>query len=287
VPTCYRHPDRETGLSCSDCGRPICTDCATFAPVGIRCPEHSGRPQGVARVATGARRVSFGGTGALLTKALIAVNVLVFLIQLGQGATLGNTSGPLFERGALLIGPAASHGKLVGLAEGEWWRLITSAFLHASILHLAINMLVLWIFGSALEQVLGRARFILIYLVSGLAGSAGALLLSPNAVTVGASGAVFGLFGAAFVLERQAGITNGPAFTVIVLNLAFSFLIPGVSIGGHLGGLVGGAASTLALSRFGRGHAVYGRLGLLGIASILAVGVLSVAVAFVQVNRFS
>jgi membrane associated rhomboid family serine protease len=104
---------------------------------------------------------------------------------------------------------------------------------------------------------------------------------------VGASGAVFGLFGAGFVLERQAGIRGGPVLGLIVINLAFTFLIPGISIGGHLGGLAGGALATLALARFGRGHALYGRLGAFGIAAVVAVGVLSIAVAYWQVGRYS
>ena len=276
---CYRHPDRETGLSCSVCERPICTDCATFAAVGIRCPDHSGRPQGVTRVTTGVRRASFEGTGALVTKALIGTNVAIFLLGLAQGATLSRPAGDVYERGALYLG---------GLLQGDWWRLITAAFLHASMIHIAMNMLALWWFGAALEQALGRGRFLLLYFVSGLAGSAGALLVSPQSVTVGASGAIFGIMGAAFVLERQGiYVFGGGALGIIVLNLAFTLLVPNISIGGHLGGLAGGALGTLALSRFGRGHAAYGRLGLVGLAGLAAVGVLSVVVAYFQVQRYA
>lgn len=288
VKYCYRHPDRETGLSCSECGRPICYECMTPAAVGLRCPEHSGRPQGVARVAKGARRVSFEGTGAVLTKALIGVNVAVFLLQLAGGGTLGSPAGEIFEKGALFIARVSGTGELIGLADGEWWRLITSAFLHAGIIHLGLNMLALWWFGAALEAALGRGRFVLLYVVSGLAGSAGALLLSPEAVTVGASGAIFGILGAAFVLERQQiYVFGGGALGIIVLNLAFTFLVPNISIGGHLGGLAGGALGALALSRFGRGHAAYGRPGLVGIAGLVAVGMLGVVVAYMQVGRYS
>ena len=288
VKYCYRHPDRETGLSCSECGRPICYECMTPAAVGLRCPEHSGRPQGVSRVTQGARRASFEGTGAVLTKALIAVNVGVFLLALAGGGTLGSPSGSVFEDGALFIARVSGFGELIGLADGEWWRLITSAFLHAGIIHLGMNMLALWWFGGALEAALGRGRFLLLYVVSGLAGSAGALLLSPEAVTVGASGAIFGMLGAALVLERQQiYVFGGGALGVIILNLAFTFLVPNISIGGHLGGLAGGALGALALSRFGRGHAAYGRPGLVGLVGLLAVGVLSVAVAYVQVGRYT
>ncbi|MGH3132043.1 MAG: rhomboid family intramembrane serine protease, partial [Gaiellaceae bacterium] len=192
--------------------------------------------------------------------------------------------------GSLFITRQSSSGtgELIGLSQGEWWRLLSSAFLHGSIIHLGMNMLALWWFGAAVEAALGRGRFLLLYFVSGLSGSAGALLLSPDAVTVGASGAIFGILGAALVLERQGiYVLGGSALGVIVLNLAFTFFVPNISIGGHLGGLAGGALSALALSRFGRGHAAYGRLGLVGIAGVLAVGVISVAVAYVQVGRYS
>jgi membrane associated rhomboid family serine protease len=283
---CYRHPDRETGLSCSECERPICTDCATFAAVGIRCPDHAGTPQGVRRASTSVRRAGIAGTGALVTKSLIGINVLVFLIMLSQGASLGSAGGELYVRGALFIRGQLADGEVVGLAEGEWYRLLTAAFLHAGLLHLGFNMLMLWWIGAPLEEAMGRARFLLLYVVSGLAGSAGALLYSPEAVTVGASGAVFGLLGAAFVLERQAGIRGGPVMTIIILNVALSFLVSGISIGGHLGGLAGGALAMLAFSRFGRGHALYGRMGALGTAGVVAVGIASVLIAYLQVERY-
>jgi membrane associated rhomboid family serine protease len=285
---CYRHPDRETGLSCSVCDRPICTDCATFAAVGIRCPEHSGAPQGVARVTKGVRRASYEGTGSLVTKALIAVNVAVFVLNLAQGASLGRTGGEVFQDGAL-IGYGSFDGvTAVGVGAGEWWRLITSAFLHGSIIHLGMNMLMLWWIGAPMEEAMGRGRYILLYLVSGLAGSAGALLLTePFRPTVGASGAIFGLLGAALVFERQRNyVLGGSALSIIVLNLVLTFAIPGISIGGHLGGLAGGAAAGFALSRFGRGHAIYGRPGLLGVAGIFAVGVASIVVAYVRVESY-
>src|SRR5919199_5309632 len=260
---CYRHPDRETYVSCSDCGRPICTECMTPAPVGQKCPEHSGKPQGLARVASG---VSLAGHGqvAVVTRVLVAVNCLVYLAELAQGSGVDANSGSIFEKG-VLFGPFVAHG--------DWWRLITAAFLHAGPLHLAMNMLALWWFGQPVEQALGSARFALLYLVSGLAGSAGALLVNPLSPTVGASGAIFGILGAAFVLERQRMyVLGGSALALIAINLVLSFTFANISVGGHLGGLAGGALSTLALSRFGRGHAVYGRLGLSGLAGVLAVG---------------
>ncbi len=268
---CYRHPDRETGVTCSECGRPICPDCMVFAPVGIRCPDHSGQPQGTARVTQGVRRASFEGAGALVTKTLVAINVGIYLLELGLGGTINGTSNRIYAEG-VLFGPL--------VAEGEWWRLFTSMFLHYGPIHLLMNMLALWWVGGAVEQALGRGRYLLLYLVSGLAGSAGALIASPNALTVGASGALFGILGAALVLERQRTyVLGGAALPIIIFNVVFTFAVPGISIGGHLGGLAGGALGVLALSRFGRGHAVYGRPGLLGVAGLLAVGAGSVAVA--------
>jgi membrane associated rhomboid family serine protease len=243
-----------------------------FAPVGIRCPDHSGLPQGAARVTRGVRRASYEGTGALVTKALVGINVGIYLLELALGGDVNGTGNEIYRNG-VLAAPLVD--------QGDWWRLFTSMFLHYGPIHLAMNMLALWWFGSAVEQVLGRGRYLLLYLVSGLAGSAGALLLDPNALTVGASGAIFGILGAAFVLERQRTyVLGGGALSVIALNIVFTFAVPGISIGGHIGGLIGGALGTLALSRFGRGHAVYGRPGLVGVAGLIGVGVLSLAVAF-------
>jgi membrane associated rhomboid family serine protease len=280
VMTCYRHPKRETGVSCSECGRGICPDCMVFAPVGIRCPDHAGRTQGTARVTKGVRRAAFEGTGALVTKAMIVLNVLVFLVNLAQGASLNQNGGSWFIKGALFI-----QG---GLDQGEWYRLVTNVFLHANLFHIGMNMFVLWIVGAPVEQAIGRGRFLALYFVSGLAGSAGALLLSPDVLTVGASGAIFGVLGAALVLESQRNyVLGGQAFGLIAFNLIITFAFSSyISIGAHLGGLAGGAVCMLALSRFGRTHAIYGRPGLIGILGLVAVGVASVAIAYVRVQTY-
>jgi membrane associated rhomboid family serine protease len=276
VPYCYRHPNRETFVSCSECGRPICAECMTPAPVGQRCPEHSGRPQGARRVSAGVRRSSFEGVGAICTKTLVAINVLIYLITVAQGHGLNAPGGKLFDKW-LLYGPF--------VAAGDWWRLITSAFLHASLLHIAFNMYFLWFVGSAVEQALGRGRFLMIYFVSALAGSAGALVFSADKPTVGASGALFGLLGAALILERQRNfVLGGSALALIVINLILSFTLNNISVGGHIGGLIGGILCTLVLSKFGRGHAAYSRVGLWGIAGVLAVGLLSLVVAYLSVR---
>ncbi len=271
MPYCYRHPNRETFVSCSECGRPICAECMTPAPVGQRCPEHSGRPQGTRRMSSGIRRGTFDGVGAICTKTLVAVNVLIYLITASQGGGINSPGGTLFLKW-VLFGPA--------VANGDWWRLITSAFLHASLLHIAFNMYFLWFVGSAVEQALGRGRFLLIYFVSALAGSAGALVFTPNTPTVGASGALFGLLGAALILERQRNfVLGGSALALIVINLILSFTLSNISVGGHIGGLIGGILCTLVLSKFGRGHAAYSPVGLWGIAGVVGVAVLSVVVA--------
>jgi membrane associated rhomboid family serine protease len=280
--TCYRHPDRATGLSCSECGRPICTECMTMAPVGIRCPEHSGRPQGVQRVTRGVHRAAFEGVGAKVTRALIAINVAVYVAELATGGGINGVHSTIYEKGVLVAGHTVDrHGHLIGVAQGDYWRLITAAFLHYGPFHLLLNMLALYWFGSLLEERIGSGKYLLLYLVSGLAGSAGALILNPLQPTVGASGAIFGVLGAGLVLERQRDyVFGGSALGVIVLNLVFTFSISNISIGGHIGGLIGGAAAALGLTRFGRTHAAYGRPGAFGIATMLFVGVASVLIAY-------
>jgi membrane associated rhomboid family serine protease len=278
---CYRHPNVETGVACSSCGRPICTDCMVFAAVGIKCPECAGQPSGVRRAAsrTGSRVASRGGT-APITKTIIAINVLVFLVQVGQaGGGVRETTGEVFVRFSI-YGPA--------VADGEWWRLITGAFLHAGPIHILFNMLMLWWFGQALETLLGPVRYIGIYFASALAGSAGALLVAPDVPTVGASGAVFGILGAGLVLERRnVMVFGGSAFAIVAFNLVFTFLLANISIGGHLGGLVGGILAILALTGFGRRHAVYGRVDALTVLSLFAVAAGSVLVAYLSVRGYA
>ena len=284
---CYRHPDRETGVSCSECGRGICTDCMVFAPVGIRCPDHSGQPKGAARVVHNVQRRTTRNPG-IVTTVLIGINVGIYLLQLAGGASVNANSGWIFEHGALVVRAIGSNGELVGLAEGEWWRLLTAAFLHYGPIHLGMNMLALWWIGRPLENWLGPVRYLLLYLVSGLAGSAGALIANPSGVTVGASGAIFGILGAAIVLERQGTyVLGGSALTLLIVNLAFTFAVPGISIGGHLGGAIGGALAILALSQLGKRNAVYSRIDVLSIASLVAIGVLSIAVAYWKVKGYT
>jgi membrane associated rhomboid family serine protease len=279
LPTCYRHPDRETGLSCSECGRPICTECMTPAAVGLRCPDHAGKRRAAVKPPRVVRRTSRGATNALVTRSLIAANVLIYLITASQGAGINTPGGSLFVKWAL-YGPA--------VAQGDWWRLITAAFLHASVIHIGLNMYVLWVIGAPVEEYLGRVRFLALYFVAGLAGSAGALVVTPLAVTVGASGAIFGILGALLIIEWQTtGRLAGNAMTWIVINLALSFAISNISIGGHIGGLIGGILVTLAFANWGRGHAAFGRVGTLGVVGIVAVAIASVAIAYFKVRGYA
>jgi membrane associated rhomboid family serine protease len=259
----------------------------TMAPVGIRCPEHSGRPQGVQRMTRGVQRASFEGAGARVTRALIAVNVAVYVAELVQGAGVNGTNGSIYEHGVLVARAIDSHGHLVGVAYGDYWRLLTAAFLHYGPIHLLMNMFALFWFGTLLEQRIGSGKFLLLYLVSGLAGSAGALIASPLNPTVGASGAIFGVLGAGLVLERQRDyVFGGSALGIIVINLIFTLSVPNISIGGHIGGLIGGAACALGMTRFGRVHAAYGRPGVLGVATMVVVAVASVGIAYAKAKGY-
>jgi membrane associated rhomboid family serine protease len=234
------------------------------------------------------RRAAYEGGTGIVTRALIAINVAVYLAELATGAGVNANSGWIYEKGVLVSSAIDSHGHIVGVAHGDYWRLLTAAFLHYGPIHIGLNMLALYWFGTPVEQYLGRFRFLLVYLVSGLAGSAGALIVTPNSPTVGASGAIFGIMGAALVLERQgAYVLGGNAIGIILINLVFSFTFANISIGGHIGGLIGGGLCMLALSRFGRGHGAYGRLGVVGIGGVLAVALASVLIAYYRARGYA
>lgn len=251
-----------------------------MTPVGPRCPEHAfARPPVSARqrvrmsMPTRARGVPF------VTWGLIAVNVLVYLVTVAQGGGINNPGGTLFDKW-LLYGPA--------VANGDWWRLITAAFLHANLIHIGLNMLAVYWLGTAVELYIGPVRYVALYLVSGLAGSAGALLATPLTPTVGASGAIFGILGALLVIEyQQTGRLAGQALTLIVINLLFTFSFANISYGGHLGGLAGGILVSAAFARFGRGHIAYSRPGLVGVVGLAAVAVISVAISYWKVRGYA
>ena len=238
VTTCYRHPDARAGVSCQRCDRPICPKCMIQASVGFHCPEcaKSGRQ----RVYHG--RSAMAPARPIVTQVLIAVNVVVYVVGLGfRGADdLGVRGG--------LVGEGTFDG-VTAVGVGEWYRIFTSGFLHADFLHLAFNMFMLWLLGSMLEPRMGKWPFLATYVTSLVAGSLGVLVLDPNVLTVGASGAVFGLMGAAIVGQRAEGINpwHSGIGSLLAINLLLTFVVPGISIGGHLGGLVGGMAAGYVL----------------------------------------
>jgi membrane associated rhomboid family serine protease len=255
-----------------------------MTPVGPRCPDHAtqGRPiVGAAAPKRTMRRVtSMSSEQPYVTWALIAINVVVYLISISQAGGMINSPSPLFLQKWGLYAAA--------VANGDWWRLITAAFLHASLLHIGLNMLALVWLGAPVERYLGHLQYLGLYLVSGLAGSAGALIATPNGLTVGASGAIFGILGALLIIEYQAtGNIAGQAFTLIVINLLFSFTVSGISVGGHIGGLIGGIAAALALTRFGRTSLTYGRPGIVGVAALVGVGLLSVLLSYWKVRGYA
>lgn len=261
--TCYRHPDRETAVSCSSCGRPICPDCMTPTPVGMRCPECSQQRTKVVRNPTGAPG-QFSAFPA--TMVLIAINVIVFFVEIAKGSGgLSPSSQTIYDLGGL-FGPA--------VAEGDWWRLLTNGFLHVSLIHIGFNMLLLFLLGRLLEPAIGTPRFVAVYFASLLAGSLGVMLLDPNSLSAGASGAIFGLAGAVFVIARGRGMDAiaGEIGFLIVFNLIFTFAASNISVGAHLGGLVGGVVCALVIVAGERGSFGPRRL-YLELALIVLIGV--------------
>ncbi|WP_202501552.1 rhomboid family intramembrane serine protease [Streptomyces sp. SID5785] len=245
LPGCYRHPDRPTGIRCARCERPICPECMVSASVGFQCPEcvRTGSGTGHRAGATQPRTLAGGTVAAdphLVTKALIAICLVVFVVQLsGQ---FGDRFTDRFQMLGLAWVPGFST--LQGVAEGQWYRLLTAMFLHGGYVHIAFNMLSLWFVGGPLEEALGRARYLALYVVSGLAGSAlSYLLAAQNQPSLGASGAIFGLFGALAVLMRRRNYDLRPVIALLVINLIFTFN-PAFNIAwqAHIGGLVGGLA---------------------------------------------
>ncbi|HEX6688339.1 MAG TPA: rhomboid family intramembrane serine protease [Solirubrobacterales bacterium] len=269
--TCYRHPNRETGVSCSNCGRPICPECMTPTPVGMRCPECARQRT---RVVRGVGEASLFAR-APATFILIAINVAVFFAEVATGSGgIENIATPMIPEFGL-FGPS--------IASGQWYRLLTSAFIHYGLLHIAGNMLLLFFLGRILEPGIGTPRFVMVYFVSLFAGSFVALLLTPDSLGFGASGAVFGVVGATFVIARGRGVDAlaSSIGIIILLNLAFSLGVPGISIGAHLGGLVGGVLCAFFILAGERGYLgerhlpmellAMAALGFFSIASAIAV----------------
>jgi membrane associated rhomboid family serine protease len=266
--TCYRHPSRETGVSCSNCGRPICPDCMTSTPVGMRCPECS-------RQKTAVKRLRDVASVPRVTYGLIAANVIVFLTEQGQLTFTGTTiHGTVIAEGIL-------YREAVAVAH-QYYRLVTAGFLHENFLHIGFNMYLLYILGLMLEPAIGSARFAAIYFTALLTGSFGALLATP-APTLGASGAIFGLMGAAAVELRARGfsVMQSGIGGLIILNLVLSFTLAGISVGAHIGGLIGGAIAAFAIRA-----ADARKLPALGFLACLALSAIAVA-ASIAVSKVS
>jgi membrane associated rhomboid family serine protease len=264
VPVCPRHPDRESRVRCQRCERPTCPECQRPAAVGIQCVDCVRQQSKGVKVPRTAFGGSVGTNQPLVTQGIIAVCVVVFVLQKLPGSTVTQNFAfaPIY-------------------AKSEPWRLITAAFLHSpdNLLHIAFNMYALWLTGPYLEALLGRVRFAILYLVSAIGGSIGFLLLaSPSnggqwiAGTVGASGAVFGLFAAYFVVQRRLNRSTGPLLGVIAINLALGFIVPGVAWQAHVGGLFTGLAVGAALVYSPRANRTQLQLaGVAGVVILLAV----------------
>jgi membrane associated rhomboid family serine protease len=295
---CYRHPQRETGVSCSNCDRPICHECMIPAPVGFRCPEcvreqSAGRTR--AKVVTRGQIRSRWGTGGVVTstglsvtKVLVAANVLMFVIEIVMGATNlmgGGSSRALVDLGAL-------YSPLV-LVEHEYWRMITSMFLHSGLFHIAFNMWALWAIGGFVEAAVGRGKFLAIYFLSGFAGSVMVLIAAPvNSLVVGASGAIFGIFGALAVhaylnrgrdFQSRALLSN--VLIILAINLVFSFTAGFVSWQAHVGGLIAGAATMFTLMLGGR-RDPRGAWGTTDIVGVVLIAVVLVGLTWWRVSTF-
>lgn len=252
-PTCFRHPDRETWVSCVRCGRPACPDCLRQAAVGQQCVECVRGTSGGAGPRPRQPRTAFGGrivANATVTWTLIGLNVLLFLVELGY-PNLATDWGLL---GYARFSPT---GQLQGIAAGQWYRLVTSAFLPPAtglgglgFLDILFNMWALFAVGPALEQLLGRSRFLAVYLLSALGGGVAFFLIGPsNVLALGASGAVFGLFGAWFVVARKLRLSLGGIVAIIAINLVFSLVYRStIAWQDHVGGLIVGVVTTAAFA---------------------------------------
>jgi membrane associated rhomboid family serine protease len=231
APTCYRHPDRATYVTCTRCHRPICPECMRSAAVGHQCEEcvrEGAKTMRQPQTGAGARQ---GKTTPVITYALIAINVVMFVLQ---------TASPNLQSALVLHSPS--------VASGDWYRLVTSAFLHYGIAHLLFNMYALYITGPLVEQLYGSRLFVLFYLLCAAAGSVGSFVFGAGQFAVGASGAIFGLFGILLaasrthhpVLDRRGRALVGQIGMLIVINLVIGFAVPRIDNAAHIGGLVAG-----------------------------------------------
>jgi membrane associated rhomboid family serine protease len=284
---CYRHPDVETGVHCTRCGRPICPDCMIAAPVGHQCPECVAEARREFRAGPG-RRIAVANVRrrASVTTVLLTLLGAMFVVEVATGGSGSLMTGPSVKRlvdlgasVALFPGPG---GGVIGIAAGQYWRLVTAMFLHAGLLHIAFNAYALWIFGTVVEQELGRLRLLLIFFVTGFFASAASYAFGPGAVGVGASGAIFGIFGAfiAYNYRRRdlaiAAARLRSALMLIVINAVLAFSIAGIDWRAHAGGLAAGLVAGYAAEGTGsmstrRAILVLGFSGILLAAVMLVV----------------
>lgn len=268
---CYRHPDRDAYISCQRCERPICPECMRDAAVGFQCPGCITQGAKSVRQPRTAAGGAIPANAGFATWVLIGINAAVFVLSLVL-QELGRTGLDVW--GALVGHAVIYDGQLVeGVSGGEYWRLLTSAFLHASLLHLAFNMFGLYLFGQFLEERLGTARFVAFYLAAALfSGAVVYWLTAPNVPTVGASGAVFALFGLALVLLLKAGQDVRTLVVLLAINGLLS-LRDGISWQGHLGGFVAGVLFGLALVVAPRGRGALAQTIGVAVLVVLAVAI--------------
>jgi membrane associated rhomboid family serine protease len=248
LPPCVRHPDKPTGLRCVRCERPACPDCLREASVGYQCVDcvtEGAKTVRAPRTISGARVRPRGARSLVVVPSLIAINVAAFVGTAVQARSITENTGPLFYDGVLV--PFL-------VAVGEWWRLITSGFLHFGNyggfgpVHLLFNMFALWVLGRDLEIALGRLWFLAVYLLSLLGGSTAIMLFGdPEGPVAGASGAIYGLFGGIAIIVFKSKLNPTPVLTLIGINIVLSITLPGISLLGHVGGMVAGALATAAL----------------------------------------
>ncbi|WP_433712733.1 rhomboid family intramembrane serine protease [Nocardia sp. CA-084685] len=242
APTCVRHPNRPTGLACTRCGRPACPECLRPAAVGqhcVDCVRQGQREVRPVRTVAGATQTARTPI-PYVTYVLIALNTIVFAVTAGQSKSLvENTGHSALYIDWVLYPPAVAHGQYV--------RLIGSGFLHYGPIHLLLNMFALYVVGRGIEPVLGWGRYLVVYLVSLLGGSAAVMLFARDSLTAGASCAVYGLFGAITVVLIRVRQNPNQMLILIGINVFISFSLPGISLAGHLGGLAAGTLATLGI----------------------------------------
>jgi len=230
---CYRHPDRQSFVLCQRCGRTVCPECQSAAAVGVHCPEcmresRQSTPRVQPRVVTAVRRAGRSGS-PVVTYAIMALCALVFVAELATG---------LLGGGSIVQRVLGYYPPFTLIAP---WQLVTTIFVHGGFLHILFNMFSLFVLGRQLEPMIGRARFAALFLLSGIGGSVAVLLLAPGTFVVGASGAIFGLFAAYFVIARHLGANATQLIVIIGINLAIGFFLPNIAWQAHLGGLIVGA----------------------------------------------